>query len=91
MKKRLHILVSGVVQGVFFRHNTRITAISLGLTGWVRNLADGKVEILAEGEETELEKLASWARKGPEGSRVEDIRKQWEEYKGEYRTFSVTY
>jgi len=71
---RLHILISGRVQGVFFRSETRSRARSLGLTGWVKNLPDGRVEIVAEGEKENCESLLRWARTGPPYASVTDIR-----------------
>ena len=70
---QVHILVSGMVQGVFFRYSTVSRARELRLTGWVRNLPDGRVEILAQGEKKKLEQLVSWARRGPSGARVSKI------------------
>jgi len=90
-KKRVHIFVSGLVQGVFFRAETRAKARELGLFGWVRNLRDGKVEILAEGEKEKLEKLIDWAKMGPDSARIDDIQVKWEEYKGEFNDFDIKY
>lgn len=69
----LHSWVSGRVQGVFFRAATCQQAARLGLKGWVRNLRDGRVEVLACGEEPALEALQQWLRNGPEMARVERI------------------
>jgi acylphosphatase len=66
-------LVSGRVQGVFFRDSTRREARALGLTGWVRNLSDGRVEVLACGSEPQLETLAKWLEIGPEYAKVTNI------------------
>jgi acylphosphatase len=68
-----HILVSGIVQGVGFRWFTDRTARRIGVGGWVRNLADGRVEIYAEGDEEKLEALIAEVRKGPSSSRVDDV------------------
>ncbi len=89
-KARIHILVSGLVQGVFFRANTKKVAKSLGLTGWVRNLADGRVEILAEGKKENLEKLKDWANHGPENARVERLTFKWLLYQGEFSDFKIS-
>jgi len=67
-------MVSGTVQGVFFRHNTMLTATDLGLTGWVQNLVDGRVELVACGDENQLDKLESWLWKGPEKAHVHDVK-----------------
>jgi acylphosphatase len=89
MKARARILVSGRVQGVFFRDHTRRWASSLGLTGWVRNLRDGRVEVLAEGEKDSIEGLVSRLRLGPPLANVEAVAVAWEEYSGEFPDFRV--
>jgi len=86
---RIHIFVSGRVQGVFFRVNTREEALKLNLTGWVRNLPDSRVEILAEGEEKKLKKLLKWSKKGPFLAEVEKVDYKWENYSGEFDSFEV--
>lgn len=88
-KRRVHILVSGKVQGVFYRATTKEVADRLGLTGWVRNLPDGRVEIVAEGEEDALKNLISWCWEGPPLARVDNVEVRWEPYRGEYDSFSV--
>jgi len=90
-KNRVHIFVSGLVQGVFFRSETRARAEELGLFGWVRNLPDGQVEILAEGEKEKLEKLVEWVKRGPEIARVNGLDVEWQEYKGEFKDFEIRY
>ena len=67
---RVHIYVSGIVQGVFFRKNTRKMALQLGVTGWVRNLLDGRVEAIIEGEKEQVEKLIQWCKEGPPRAKV---------------------
>ncbi len=91
MKARLHAYVSGRVQGVFFRDFTQTEAIYLGLTGWVKNLWDGRVEVVAEGEKEDLEKLLEKLKKGPPGARVRDVEVVWGEYTGEFRDFRITW
>jgi acylphosphatase len=91
MMIRAHILVSGVVQGVFFRHNTMKKANEFNVKGWVRNLQDGRVEIVCEGKKDEVQKLVDWSKKGPTGARVSNIHVTWEDYIGEFNTFRVTY
>ncbi len=71
--RRLHAFVSGRVQGVFFRARTCEVATRLGLAGWVRNLPDGRVELLAEGPGEALEQLLAFCRVGPAGARVDDV------------------
>ncbi len=88
---RVHLYVAGIVQGVFFRAHTRDVANSLGLTGWVRNMRDGRVEIVAEGPKEKLENLISWCRKGPSGARVEDVETLWHDATEEFEDFEVTY
>jgi acylphosphatase len=89
--KRAHIYISGRVQGVFYRSNTRRKALELGLKGWVRNLRDGRVEIVAEGDEERLERLIEWCRRGPPMARVTGLEVRWENPTGEYEDFEVRY
>ena len=90
MKKQVHLLISGVVQGVFFRASTSHAARALGLTGFVRNRSDGDVEVVAEGEEGSLEKMIGWCRKGPSGARVESVDVKWSEATDQYRDFRIS-
>ncbi len=90
MRARLHFLVSGTVQGVFFRGTGQREALILGLTGWIRNLDDGRVECVAEGEREGLERLLEWAGRGPAGAVVEKIDFKWEKATGEFRDFKIT-
>jgi len=87
--ERVHIKITGNVQGVFFRGHTSHIAQKLSLTGWVRNDADGSVEIVAEGEKESLEKLVAWCREGPSFANVEDVEVSWEEATGEFLRFEV--
>jgi len=68
-----HAFISGVVQGVWFRANTQKEARSLGVTGWVRNLADGRVEVMMTGDENAVLDLEKWLHHGPNGARVDDV------------------
>ena len=77
MRSAFHAIVHGLVQGVAFRHYTRMTASGLGLSGWVRNLPDGAVELIAEGERLPLEQLAAWIAHGPDSARVERVDLEW--------------
>jgi len=88
---RAHIFVSGRVQGVFFRENTRKRAEKLGIKGWVRNLPDGRVEAVFEGEEQAVKEIIKWAQKGPIWAKVEEVEVKWEEYKGEFNDFQIIY
>lgn len=87
--KQLHLLVRGRVQGVYFRASTQREARRLGLTGWVKNRSDGSVEILAEGEETSIRELYSWAQKGPSAARVDRVDTRWRSFTGDFADFRV--
>jgi acylphosphatase len=91
MKARARIFASGRVQGVFYRENTRRWASSKGLKGWVKNLLDGRVEALVEGDKESIQTLIGQMREGPPMARVETIEVEWEEYKGEFPDFFVTW
>jgi len=91
MRKRIIILVSGFVQGIFFRANAQEKAKGLNLTGFVRNEEGGRVEIVAEGAEKNLEILIEWAKKGPALARVNGIEVKWEENKDEFKDFEIVY
>ncbi|UCD02694.1 MAG: acylphosphatase [Candidatus Aenigmatarchaeota archaeon] len=91
MKARAHVVVSGSVQGVFFRANTREKAHDLGLKGWVRNTHDGKVEAVFEGDKFAVLEAVDFCRQGPPGAHVKDIDVKWDEYKGEFGSFEVRY
>ncbi len=85
MKTRCHVLVSGRVQGVFFRSATERLALSLGIGGWVRNLPDGRVEAVFEGERQAVEKAIAFCRRGPQGASVDEVEIRWADPKGEER------
>lgn len=89
MKVRAHVVISGGVQGVFFRQTTAYEAEKRGVTGWVRNLADGRVEAIFEGEEPNVKELVEYCRMGPRGARVTSVNVAWEPYTGEFETFEV--
>jgi acylphosphatase len=91
MKARAHVYISGRVQGVFFRAYTKDEAKRLGLTGWVRNTADWRVEAVFEGEESAVEAMISWCHRGSPYSKVDDVEVMQEEYREEFDDFSVTY
>lgn len=88
-KASARLFVSGKVQGVFFRSGLKKIAESLGLLGWVRNLEDGRVEIFAEGEKENLEKMIAWANRGPFFARVEKVEVEWSGYRGEFQKFEI--
>lgn len=91
MKARAHVFVSGRVQGVFFRDHTLRWASSLGLTGRVKNLWDGRVEVVAEGEKESLDALIGRLSQGPPMARVENVDVKWEEYKDEFTDFKIAW
>ena len=86
---RVHLYVHGRVQGVFFRSTIRRVARSLDLTGWVRNLHDGRVEAVVEGEEEKVEKLVSWCHRGPPMAQVSKVEVSRETYTREYKAFNI--
>jgi acylphosphatase len=86
---RLQLLVHGRVQGVFFRQAAADEARSLGLRGWVKNLANGDVEIVAEGPRRELKILAAWAHQGPRLARVTGVEEEWSDFRGEEGAFAI--
>ncbi|HET7147269.1 MAG TPA: acylphosphatase [Candidatus Nitrosopolaris sp.] len=90
-KIRAHIFVLGKVQGVYFRQNTQIVATSHGVTGWVRNLKDGRVEVLLEGYEEDVGQVIEWCHAGPPKATVDNIDINYEKYTGEFVEFSVNY
>jgi len=89
MDKRVHIVVEGLVQGVFYRASTLKTAQQLNLTGYVRNLPDGKVEIVAEGNGDQIDRLISWCRQGPTHAEVANVEVTEQDYRGEFRNFNI--
>ncbi len=88
---RVKVIIHGIVQGVFFRASTRDEAIRTGVGGWVRNLPDGTVQALFEGEKKKVEEIIGWCHKGPPGARVDKVEIEWETYRGEYRLFDIRY
>ncbi|MGB0203912.1 MAG: acylphosphatase [Neptuniibacter sp.] len=85
----LHAFVSGRVQGVWFRQSTKEQALSLGLKGWVRNLNDGRVEVLTTGEEKAVRQLEAWLAKGPELANVAEVISEYSEVDGSATDFRV--
>lgn len=88
---RAHLLISGRVQGVFYRAFTRDLALSLGLKGWVRNLYDGRVEAVFEGKKELIEKAIKECYTGPPGARVTNIEVKWEAFIGDLKGFAIRY
>jgi acylphosphatase len=91
MDERLHVLISGDVQGVFFRAGAQDEARRLGLAGWVRNVPDGSVEMVAEGGRDALERLLGWCGHGPAGAAVSDVKSMWLAATGEFADFRIRY
>jgi acylphosphatase len=89
--ERLHAIIDGLVQGVGFRHAAYRHASNLGLTGWVRNREDGRVEAVFEGERAVLEQMLAWCHKGPVLSRVKSVERQWDAATGEFTDFGITF
>ena len=89
MSARAHVWVGGRVQGVFYRVSCADEARKLGLGGWVRNLPDGRVEAVAEGEREAVERFIEWCRRGPPHARVDGVEVTWENPSGE-TDFRVT-
>ncbi len=88
---RAHVFVSGRVQGVFFRKNTKKKAQELKLKGWVKNLSDGRVEAIFEGALKPVREMIKWIKKGSFLAKVEKVELFWEPYKGEYKEFEIRY
>jgi len=88
---RVHVWIEGRVQGVCFRAYTQERAEQLGLTGWVRNLPDGRVEAIFEGEEVKVRDMVKWCHRGPSYAHVTDVNTVEEKYTGEFDRFSLRY
>ena len=91
MKKRAHVWVSGRVQGVFFRATTRKEAQKRGVNGWVKNLSDGRVEAIFEGEEEKVKEMVDFCHEGSSSARVNEVEVEWEDYKDEFSDFGIRY
>jgi acylphosphatase len=90
-KQRVHLFVKGKVQGVFFRQALKVMAKKKNVFGSVRNLKDGRVEAILEGEDIDVSSLVEWCHAGPANARVEDVEIRNEKYKGEFSKFEVLY
>lgn len=90
-KIRAHVFVSGRVQGVFFRQTTQQQAESHGVMGWVKNLPDGRVEAVFEGEEDAVRALVDFSRNGPRGAVVTGFSVDWEIFTGKFGGFEIAY
>lgn len=88
---RTHVIISGHVQGVFYRAHTRDFARKFRLRGWVKNRTDGRVEAVFEGDEEDVTSLIDWCKDGPPGASVSGVDVKWEEYKAEFKGFEIIY
>ena len=89
MKARARIVIRGLVQGVLFRREITDMARRTGVTGWVRNLQDGRVEAVAEGDKEMLDELVKFCRVGPPRAKVSGLDVEWSDFKGEFRGFRI--
>jgi acylphosphatase len=89
LRARVHLVITGLVQGVAFRQSALFEAQRLGLDGWVRNLSDGRVEAEAEGAREKVEVFARWCEHGPTGARVEWVDAEWGLATGKDRGFAI--
>ena len=87
--KRIHLVVRGRVQGVFYRASAQREARQNGLCGWVKNRADGTVEMVVEGEENQVKDFLAWSQTGPSTARVDRVETKWRSYTGEYGDFRI--
>lgn len=88
---RADIIVTGIVQGVYYRAGTQRQAAALGLTGWVRNEMDRSVGIATEGEKEAIDALIEWCHEGPPGARVDGVEVKWSEPTGQFQIFSIEF
>lgn len=89
MKGRARVVVCGRVQGVGFRQQVLVEAQRLAVHGWVRNLPDGRVEALAEGDKDAVESFLAWCKRGPRLARVDEMKVSWEPHRGEFAEFRI--
>jgi len=89
--QRIRIFVTGKVQGVFFRQTLKVMATKNNVFGWVKNLKDGRVEAVLEGDDEKVNRLIEWAHGGPANARVEDVEIHNEKFTGEFSKFDVLY
>ena len=89
--QRLNAIVYGRVQGVGFRFFVLRQAVALGLSGWVRNMSDGMVEVLAEGDSARLQELLAALQEGPDAAYVRDVKRHYSPATGEFRDFDIRY
>ncbi|MGD2186634.1 MAG: acylphosphatase [Desulfobacterales bacterium] len=90
-KVRAHAVISGRVQGVFFRAETQRAAERFGVFGWVRNRPDGTVEAVFEGEQQAVDAVLGWCKQGPNLAVVKNVEVNWQDYTGEFKSFDITF
>ncbi len=90
-RARVHVIISGRVQGVFFRMETKQAADQLGVFGWVRNQQDGTVEAVFEADRDQVDAIVDWCRKGPPRADVADVTMIWEDYTGDFNRFEINF
>jgi len=90
MKKQVHVIISGKVQGVWYRASTKKMATTLGLSGWVKNRSDGGVEALFEGEEDVVQRMIAWCKQGPPLAQVTEVKIMNKQPTGEFKEFSIS-
>lgn len=90
-KIRVRVFITGKVQGVYFRQNTKQMATRHKVAGWVRNLDDGSVEAVFEGDEVNVSEVIEWCHVGPPKAQVDDVHVKFEKYTGEFADFNVNY
>ncbi len=90
-KARAHAIISGRVQGVFFRMETKRAADGFGVYGWVKNRLDGTVEAVFEGDRDRVDAILDWCREGPPAAKVTDVNVSWEDYAGEFIGFDIDF
>ena len=87
---RAELVISGLVQGVFFRASARAEALRLAVVGEVRNLPGGEVAAIVEGPRAQVEEFIVWCRRGPEAARVDEVQIRWTQARGEFQNFRIT-
>ena len=88
---RAHVIISGHVQGVFYRAHTRDFARKFNVNGWVKNRTDGRVEAVFEGDEEDVKSIIDWCNDGPPGASVAGVEVRWEEHKADFKGFEIIY
>ena len=90
-KKRIHLFIRGKVQGVFFRQAVKVTAKKNNISGWAKNLDDGRVEVLLEGDSESVNTVIEWSNIGPANARVDEVKIKTKKFKNEFLSFEVLY